>query len=51
MRLMTQRLQTNWVLWDWKARLYPLADAAADAEYALYGKLAESTVAKRYSGS
>lgn len=39
----------GWVLWDWKARLYPLDAAAADHEYELYGKLAEATVAERYS--
>lgn len=39
----------GWVLWDWKARLYRLADAGDDGEYALYGKLAERTVADRYS--
>ena len=39
----------GWVLWDWKARLYPLAAAAGDHEYELYGKLAEATVAERYS--
>lgn len=38
----------GWVLWDWKARLYPVAKAGSDGEYALYGKLAESTVAERY---
>ncbi len=38
----------GWVLWDWKARLYPLAEAGSDGEYSLYGKLAESTVAERY---
>lgn len=38
----------GWVLWDWKARLHPLDAAASDPEYALYGKLAESTVAARY---
>ncbi len=41
----------GWVLWDWKALLHPFEAAATDPEYALYGKLAESTVAKRYSGS
>lgn len=39
----------GWVLWDWKANLYPLADAHLDPEYALYGKLAEATVAERYA--
>ncbi len=38
----------GWVLWDWKANLYPLAEAGEDGEYALYGKLAERTVAERY---
>lgn len=39
----------GWVLWDWKANLYALEDAASDPEYALYGKLAEATVAERFS--
>lgn len=39
----------GWVLWDWKANLYAIEDAAADPEYALYGKLAEGTVAERYA--
>ena len=39
----------GWVLWDWKARLYSLDAAAGDHEYELYGKLAEATVAERYS--
>jgi hypothetical protein len=39
----------GWVLWDWKARLYSADTAAADPEYALYGKLAERVVAERFA--
>lgn len=41
----------GWVLWDWKAVLYPLDQAHLDPEYALYGKLAEQTVRERYAQS
>nr|WP_291380302.1 1,4-beta-xylanase [Demequina sp.] len=39
----------GWVLWDWKAALHTREAADADPEYALYGKLAERVVAKRYA--
>lgn len=39
----------GWMLWDWKARIYSLDSADADPEYAVYGKLAEDTIAQRYS--
>lgn len=39
----------GWALWDWKAHLYPLEQAATDPEYALFGKKAEAVVAERYS--
>ncbi|WP_416812020.1 glycoside hydrolase family 113 [Demequina sp.] len=39
----------GWMLWDWKAQLHTLEEAATNAEYAVYGKLAEHTIAQRYS--
>lgn len=39
----------GWVLWDWKARLYPPEAAVADPEYAVFGKLAEATIAEHYA--
>ena len=36
-------------LWDWKATLYPLAEADQNRDYALYGKMAERVVKKSFS--
>lgn len=31
-------------LWDWKSKLYPIHQADADQDYAVYGKPAESII-------
>ncbi|WP_461226079.1 glycoside hydrolase family 113 [Lacticaseibacillus suihuaensis] len=47
--------QAPWVagvgLWDWKADLYPVAQAATNDDYALYGKPAEAVVLENFAHS
>ena len=39
----------GFALWDWPAALYPVADAAADDDYCVYGKQAASVVRDHYA--
>ncbi|MGO4938323.1 glycoside hydrolase family 113 [Fundicoccus sp. Sow4_H7] len=38
----------GFALWDWKAHLYPIEDAANDIDYAVYGKPAEKIIKDHY---
>jgi len=48
-------LNELWVLgfmfWDWPARLYDAADAAANDDYCIYGKKAAEVVSRYYKGN
>lgn len=39
----------GFMLWDWPAALYPLADAASNDDYCPYGKPAGTYIAERYA--